>query len=368
MTELTHIAARLQSAVSYLDVFGTCKGDTAAQRTHIKNTYRTLTRAVHPDKFTDETDKANAQAAFVLLGSFRDQAEVAVSTGTYGTAVPLATITTKKHTYRIVRKSGADAVCDWFTGDYDRAHALVGLKVARRPAANVLVANEAKTLRLLCGVDTDVVYHPYLPELVESFGYRSGSINRSTNAFVPVAGLINLSDVRTAFGGALSPLDMAWMWRRLLVALGYVHSNNVLHGAIVPSHIYVQPADHGLVVDSWYSAVVKDGSDYPAIGTVPVAYKHWYPQEVLAKQHPTPGTDIAMAAKTMVWLVGGDPVTGQCPASVPLPLCAFFKGCMQKNQHVRPQSAWHLLLEFDELLERMGAPYYPRRFRPLVFP
>ena len=30
--------------------------------------------------------------------------------------------------------------------------------------------------------------------------------------------------------------------------------------------------------------------------------------------------------------------------------------------------AWALLAEFDELLQAMGQPYYPRRFRSFVMP
>jgi hypothetical protein len=155
MTELAYVAGQLQAAVSYLDVFGAFRGDPSQQLEHIKTTYRKLTRAVHPDKFPDATDKAVAQAAFVKLGAFRDDAEAAVASSTYGAAPVLATITTKKHTYRVTRKSGADAVCDWFEGNYDGAKAPIALSVARVPASNVLVANEARTIRLLRGVDTD---------------------------------------------------------------------------------------------------------------------------------------------------------------------------------------------------------------------
>lgn len=367
MTELEHVAAKLHSAVSYLDVFGTCKGDASQQQERVKSVYRKLTRVVHPDKFTQEYDKVVAQAAFVRLGMFKTQADTAIANSTYGETKPLATITTKKHTYRINRKDGSDALCDWFVGDYDGAQASLNLKVVRNPINNSFVAHESKMIRLLTGADTDTTYHPYVPQLIESFSYRAGGVNRSANAFVPEPGLVNLAMVRTARGN-IHPLDMAWMWRRLLVALGYAHSNDVIHGAVTPNSIYIQPEYHGVVLDDWYWAVVKDGSEFPIITSVPIGYKDWYPSEVVAKLPPSFGTDIAMAAKSMVWLMGGDIVTGRLPNTVPKPIYAFFKGCMQHNQHARPQSAWYLLKEFDELLERLGAPYYPRKFRPFTVP
>jgi hypothetical protein len=44
---------------------------------------------------------------------------------------------------------------------------------------------------------------------------------------------------------------------------------------------------------------------------------------------------------------------------------AFLAGCMSLNPSARPQDAWALRLELDELLKRL---YGPRRFRPFRLP
>jgi hypothetical protein len=50
-------------------------------------------------------------------------------------------------------------------------------------------------------------------------------------------------------------------------------------------------------------------------------------------------------------------LAGQLPG----PLGAFAAGCLLVNPRRRPDDAWALLRELDEVLERV---YGPRRFRP----
>ena len=52
------------------------------------------------------------------------------------------------------------------------------------------------------------------------------------------------------------------------------------------------------------------------------------------------------------------------PASGPL-ITGLLTGCRLANASRRPQDAWQLLAELDDLLERL---YGPRKFRPFVIP
>jgi hypothetical protein len=49
----------------------------------------------------------------------------------------------------------------------------------------------------------------------------------------------------------------------------------------------------------------------------------------------------------------------------PAPLRAFLRGCLLPRQEARPQDAWLLLAELDDVLERL---YGPRAFRPFTMP
>jgi hypothetical protein len=61
-----------------------------------------------------------------------------------------------------------------------------------------------------------------------------------------------------------------------------------------------------------------------------------------------------MATHTMTYLMGD---------RAPRPLRAFAGGCTQHALHRRPDDAWRLLSELDELLERL---YGRRKFRPFT--
>ncbi|MFD0822454.1 serine/threonine protein kinase, partial [Micromonospora zhanjiangensis] len=138
-------------------------------------------------------------------------------------------------------------------------------------------------------------------------------------------------------------------WRRLLVALGLAHRAGVVHGAVLPDHVLIEPDDHGLVLVDWcYAAVHPDGT-VPAL--VP-AYAHWYPPEVPQRRPVGPGTDLAMAARCMTALMAD---------RAPRALWAFATGCSAARLAARPDDAWRLLGELDDLLERL---YGPRTFRP----
>ena len=64
--------------------------------------------------------------------------------------------------------------------------------------------------------------------------------------------VVNLGDIAS---GGVDPRDAAWMWRRLLVALGFAHRAGVLHGAVLPEHVLIHPGEHGLVLVDWCYSV-----------------------------------------------------------------------------------------------------------------
>lgn len=228
------------------------------------------------------------------------------------------------------------------------------LKLARDPADNDLMRREAAALTRLQG-SVDPRLRAYFPRLVEAQRLqdpRSG-VQRRGSVIGWLAGFRSLAEVHAAFPGGIDPRDAAWMWRRLLVAIGAAHRAGVIHGAVVPEHVMIHPAEHGLVLVDWcYSAQA------PA-GRVPAAverYRRWYPPEVLAGRPAGPDADIWLATRCMTELTGG---------RMPSPMASFAAGCALVNPRRRPTDAWHLLAEFDDVLDRL---YGPRTFRPFAMP
>jgi hypothetical protein len=228
------------------------------------------------------------------------------------------------------------------------------LKLVRDPADNDLMRAETIALAAL-RTRVEPPLQAYFPEPVRAQRRRdpSSGVERRANVIVRLAGFRSLAEVRDAFPGGVDPRDAAWMWRRLLVAVGAAHRAGLIHGAVLPEHVMIHPGEHGLVLVDWcYSGPA------PAVRVRNVVkrYLDWYPPEVLAGDPAGPDLDIWLATRCMTELVG---------PRIPARMAAFSRGCLLARPSRRPADAWLLLAEFDELLGRL---YGPRTFRPFAMP
>jgi len=295
--------------------------------------YRILVKVVHPDVAPAGRSPA-ATAAFARLGMLWSEREGRL-------------LTTTRGSYRV---GGPVA-----TGDIAELRAVDGdaalLKLPRSPGDNDLLRAEAAALTTLVA-DGDPKFRAYAPRLLESFTHEdAGRVRRTANVIARQRGFVSLADVHAAYPGGLDPRDVAWMWRRLLTGLGWAHRAGLVHGAVLPEHVLVHPGEHGLVLVDWCYSV-------PAGATVPALvarHRAAYPPEVTARQPATAATDIFMATGLMLRLIRQPPDA----------LRRFARGCRYDKPRMRPQDAWHLLAEFDELLDDL---YGPRRFRPFAMP
>ncbi|MGI5524841.1 serine/threonine protein kinase [Micromonospora sp. CA-259024] len=315
-------AVRLVTAArTDADLFGT---DQPARR------YRELVAALHPDRLpAAPAVRAEATEAFIHVTS-RWRARQGIALGDYRLGAP----------------AHSGDLADLYDVGADRL-----LKLPRRPTDNDLMAREAHALRTIAERG-DPRYLPYVPRLVDEFRHRDAATGaeRQITVLATAPGLHDLDEVRRAYPGGLDARDVAWMWRRLLVALGLAHRAGVVHGAVLPRHVLIEPDAHGVVLVDWcFSA--RAGSTIPAL--VP-GQEDWYPPEVVEKLPCGPGTDIAMASNCMTSLMN---------RQAPRELLDFAHGCRQRPLGSRPDDAWRLLRELDQVLDRL---YGPRTFRPFT--
>ncbi|MFC4062672.1 molecular chaperone DnaJ [Planomonospora corallina] len=333
-----------------------------------RRTYRRLARLLHPDL----TAAPGAPEAFARLAALWD---AALRDGTGGTGAPGETgetretgrtgetgetgedrtgpeetvVTTRRGTHRIGRTlhRGATAVLRACEGD-------LLVKVPLRPADNDLLRREAEALRTL-EREADPRLLPYVPRLADSFRHRAGGVERQVNVVSRVPdGFLTLDEVRRR-RPVLDPRDTAWIWRRLLVAVGTAHRAGIVHGAVFGHHVLVHPIEHGLVLVDW-SQSVPTGAPLTALVA---RCREDYPPDVLARRPATEILDIRLATRCVAALMGVRPdQTGPDCRNVPARMRAFLRGSLLAP----PRDAWRLLAELDELLEDL---YGPRRYRPL---
>ena len=373
--ELKTIARKIESARCPEDAFGALSGQPDDKLRAARLIFYRLSKAAHPDRYMARDDRELAHQTMARLNALWEQAQDKIAAGRYGnsqaaTFSPGARVLvkTRKRIYEVGPLLETGDICSLYPCRFEigGARRCGVFKIARAPEDNDLVAAEAHVLRhLRTSRDLERLF-PFVPEVHDSFLYQDemGAL-RYANVLGWPDGLYSLEEVHVCYSRGLDPRDVAWMWRKLLIVLGFAHAQGVIHGAVLPSHIFIQPEQHGLVLNNWLYAVREPVTTGERIRAVVTAYEQWYPPEVYAKKLSTPGLDIFMGARCMVYLLGGDPLTGELPASVPQALRAFFRGCLMQTPAYRPQNAWALLDEFTHLIERLWGP---RTFRSFTMP
>jgi len=355
--EYYRVSVLVRAATSYLDVF------TSSDAHDIKATYRSLVRHVHPD-VVDVAWRDEATELTSRLASYHRQAVEASRTGTFGSVRSDLVFQTRHAVHTADRR-----LTDWcdVASCYESRSQVSGveqpslIKIAQTRIDNDLFAAEANALELLWAGDPARAM--FFPKLIESFGIVAGKDRLRANAIEWCNGFVNLEQVRAVYPDGVDPLDMAWMWRRVLWALDYAHGLGLVHGAPLPQNILIHPGMHGVVLADWCYSQKRRGNSYPPLRAIVGTQKGWYPADVLTKAPYEPWHDIQLAARTMVQLMGGDPVTGKLPKKVPARMSGYF-GSIISGTASRANEVAPIATEFDELLQRLGPPYYPRVFRP----
>ncbi|WP_250007115.1 molecular chaperone DnaJ [Actinoplanes sp. M2I2] len=270
--------------------------------------YRSYAKVVHPDAVTG-AQRATATEAFAKLSRlYRERS----------------------------RRVAVGDVADLVTGDRGTL-----VKIPRDPADSDLMEAEADALRRLWD-QGDPKYRPYAPMLVESYRHEDDERKRRrVNVLQRLDGFVPLSEV-----GKRDPRDVAWIWRRLLVGLGWAHRADVVHGAVLEEHVLIHPEQHGVALVDWCYSGTR-------VKAIVARRRDAYPPEVVNDKTAGPATDIYMATGLMTRLME-DP---------PRRLRRFADGCAYDKPRMRPQDAWRLLDELDEVLHSL---YGPRTFRPFT--
>jgi hypothetical protein len=283
-------------------------------------------------------------------------------------------LTADDRAYRVLERVAVGSVCSIYRCrlGLSRTAAEGVFKVARDPRANGLVQNEADVLRALHGQDPGGRFTPFLPAVDASVGVggdggdlpRQANVLRMHSEVRSIDELYTLADVRAAYPVGLDGRDVAWVWRRLLSVLGFVHAQGVVHAAVLPVHVLIEPRGHKLVLIDWCCSV-DDAARRPRPPAILTGgYFPWFKREGGTRRPATPALDVAFAARCMIELLGGDPLAGTFPGSVEPALRRYFQRCLGESPAARA-GAWRLLDEYDRLIELLWGP---RTFRPLAMP
>lgn len=299
--------------------------------------YRRLARIVHPDVNASDP---RAEAAFARLTELWNQYN--------GSGSPaVLTYATKRHTYEVDGLLASGHIANVYGATYDAGHAHVAIKIPRSPLHSDLIANEITMLKTI-NTEVPPQFRMYHSTTVDSFRLQSSGKVRRSIVLEKLDGFYTMREVMREYPRGLDGRDLAWMARRLWIALEYAHRAGVAHTAVFPENVMIHPLMHGVVLIDWVHArpfgekivtvdkrYLKDGL-YGTSFTKPLDHR----------------LDVRQAASTLELLLG----LRQHRA-----FRAFFKGCRVASA----PPAGQLFEEFDELLARL---YGKRKYRPFTMP
>ena len=353
VTTLADIQALLRRARDPAEIFGPLGADAVAT---LRRRYRELAALAHPDRHAALA--AEAHEAFTALQQWYRRASDALADGVYD-AAPALSIESPLRRYTSTAAPIAGDLCDVYFARGDGEPMV--LKIGRSSRTTDLLAAEASALRQIGRALAGQPVAAHFPTLVEAFVLRdSGGVRRQINVLGRECDTVSLAQVIAAYPRGIAAADAGWVINRLLTALAVTHAQGLVHGAVLPEHVLIRTADHNATLIDWcYSAPI--GAPLRAISR---RYAADYPPEVHARQPATPATDLALMARCIARLLGGDGDPERLPRAVPAALRTLLRTCIIPSPHRRPQDAWQL---FDDIQQILRANYGPPVFRPFPF-
>lgn len=308
-----------------------------------RNREKNAKMLLHPDRYFLISHLKLATPAFARLEELLYEEKQAKAS--------VFEVVTKKTTYTVSGLAHAGSVGNLYDCKFpkDREIQLGLLKLPRSVRDNDLIISEAKFLKTI--QDSGNSARVFFPRFEEAFKHRDRAtrIDRAGHVTRAVPGFVSLAEVLRAFPAGLDARDLAWIWRRMFIAITLLSDLEIVHGSVVPEHVLIRPVDHSVMVTGLTTSV-SFGNTIKILG----GDRKFFPPEVLNKEPVSAATDICMLCVTMGVVLRLD---------APKQIRSFIKGCTFDRMKVRPQNPLILLDEFDDLLERL---YGPRRFR--VFP
>lgn len=315
---------------------------TRPQAAKIFKRYKHLT---HEDKFEDG-DKELAHDLFIKVNKLWELAVDRFKADKYGDKTSKIvefehSITSKLKTYNIVTTFDTANLCNVYATDTGEI-----LKVARTHNDNDLLKREAEVFKKFADIETDIIQRT-TPKLIESFEVRSlkkekirVNVTNNYDSYIP------LSQVKAAYPGGLPGRHLVWIWKRILMTLGFAHNADVIHGCINLDNIIVDTKDHSVAIVDWcYS--VNVGKNLTLIDS---KYKDYYPKEIFDKKPVDSDLDIYMTAKCIEDLMGLD-----CHRFIK----NLIKSALITNKSMRYDDAWDLYNHVSDVAKKAyGEPKF----------
>jgi hypothetical protein len=134
------------------------------------------------------------------------------------------------------------------------------------------------------------------------------------------------------------------------------------HGAVLPAHLLVQENEHGVRLVGYGSA----GRLNEKLRSISPGCESFYPKPAQSWSTLSAQLDLAMSARCIVAILGGNPETASLPETVPALLAGIVQRiALSKPAGVANANAWSIREELGEIAREV---FGPPQFIPIVMP
>lgn len=287
--------------------------------------WREYALQLHPDR-AENGDGEIRKQWFTRLSELRDLAKQ-----------PIARV----GDYELRGKLGRGDLCDvYYAVGHSEMTSTVVVKVPyiKSKSVNYLLAKEWEVLNELADTAKGTTYYHYFPIPLETF--ESDGKRHIVTSWRDE--LYTAEEIHERHE-ALQPRHLAWMLRRILVALGFAHRHGWANCACLPPHLAFSIPDHGLSLLGWTHAE-KIGKP---IKVVPAKWKAEYPT---CSKTASVGLDLWLAARSILFM------SGDGMASSPMAFRHFVRSLVLPSANLWPDDAWAVHDQLTDVLDHVYGP------------
>ncbi len=287
-----------------------------------KNVKRKLFRYAHPDTRAGADDDPVAEAVFKELNRLWKAAQVQIDAGTYGTnyhgTMPVDNTTpagdiVQFHLHGQLWSVGemlfSDEIATTYRMTSDQGSTGF-LRVVEDPANNDLLEHEAIVLQKInSSVGFAEMHDPDLytgmdlvfPTLVGSI-MQNGTHMSNLYTIKDVAPQVYpLAQVAATYDQKIPLKHIGWMWNRIVSAITWLHDRGIIHAALTPDNLIIDPVTHSVhIVNLSHASIAQD-----RVRSMAAEWTAIYPEEILTKALPQNESDTYMAAMSLIWAFCG---------------------------------------------------------------
>lgn len=258
-------------------------------------------------------------------------------------------------------------ISDVYTGRRARwPTELVILKILRDRQDTNLFDNEWDALQILQKSDAPGadIFTTLIPQPIMHGDITAGSLaGKRVCIFRWASGFRHTFDeVIQAYPQGIPPRASIWIWRRILEVLSFIHASGMAHGAVLPAHLLVQENEHGVRLVGYSSA----GRLGEKLRTASNGYESFYPESKQSRSKLTAQLYLAMSARCIIAILGGNPATASLPATVPTQLAGIVQRiALSESADAANEDAWTIREELGEIAKEV---FGPSQYVPIVMP